>query len=95
MSATSAREIHWPVVSSKIASVYSIAVHRSSSIAAMAALTFGSSRTVTDTCAPPRIAAATVGCRRTRTARTRTLPAASGERNTRTVARVGDHSGDQ
>ena len=28
---------------------------------AMAALTLGSSRTVIDTCAPPRIAAATVG----------------------------------
>jgi hypothetical protein len=45
-----------------MASAYSMGVHPSSGIAAMAVLTFGSSRTVTDTSAPPRIAADTVGC---------------------------------
>ena len=39
ISATSAREIHRPVASSKTASVYSIVVHASSLIAAIAALT--------------------------------------------------------
>ena len=60
-SATSAREIHRPLSSSKTASVYSIAVHASSGIAEIAALTLGSERTVTETCAPARIAASTAG----------------------------------
>jgi hypothetical protein len=38
VSATSAREIHRPVASSKTASVYSMVVHASSAIAAIAAL---------------------------------------------------------
>jgi hypothetical protein len=41
--------------------VYSIGVQAFSSMAAIAALTFRSWRAVIDTCAPPRIAAATVG----------------------------------
>ena len=60
ISATSAREIHVPVASSKTASVYSIVVHASSPMLAIAALTLGSIRTVTDTSAPPRTAAPTV-----------------------------------
>src|SRR6476619_6832326 len=44
-----------------MASVYSMGVHACSSMAAMAALTVGSRRTVTETSAPPRIAAAQAG----------------------------------
>jgi hypothetical protein len=47
------------VVSSKIASVYSIVVHASSGIVAIAALTRWSIRTVTETAAPPARAACT------------------------------------
>jgi hypothetical protein len=57
ISATSAREIHSPEVSSKTASVYSIAVQASSAMLATAALTRASARTVTETCAPPASAA--------------------------------------
>lgn len=53
VSATSAREIHRPVASSKTASVYSMVVHASSAIAAIAALIWAFIRTVTDTAAPP------------------------------------------
>ena len=60
-SATSARDTQVPVASSKTASVYSMGVHASSPMAAIAALTLGSRRTVTDTSAPPRTAAPTVG----------------------------------
>src|SRR4051794_9376369 len=56
-SATSAEEIHCPEVSSKTASVYSIVVHASSPMSAIAALTRWSIRIVTDTCAPPANAA--------------------------------------
>lgn len=56
-SATSAFEIHVPVVWSKIASGYLIVVHAPWSMPAIAALTAGSIRTVTDTWAPPVIAA--------------------------------------
>ena len=59
ISATSAREIQRPVASSKIASVYSIVVHASSAIAAIAALIWVFIRTVTDTAAPPARAACT------------------------------------
>ena len=45
------------MASSKTASVYSIVVHASSAIDAIAALTRGSIRVVTDTCAPPARAA--------------------------------------
>ncbi len=51
-SATSAREIHSPVSSSNTASGYAMAVQASSGIAAIAALTFGSSLAMTDTCEP-------------------------------------------
>jgi hypothetical protein len=44
-----------------MASVYSIGVQASSPMSAMAALTLEFRRTVTDTSAPPRIAAATLG----------------------------------
>jgi hypothetical protein len=46
-----------PVVSSKIAFGYLIVVHASSLMLAIAVLTAGSRRTVTDTAAPPVIAA--------------------------------------
>jgi hypothetical protein len=59
ISATSAREIQRLVVWSKTASVYSIGAHPSTGMAAMAALTLGSRRTVTETCAPARTAART------------------------------------
>ncbi len=58
-SATSAREIHCCVSSSKMASVYSMVVHAASSMVAIAFLTAGSIRTVTDTAAPPAWAART------------------------------------
>ena len=58
-SATSAREIQAPVASSKTASVYSMVVHASSSMLAMAALTALSMRTVTETSAPARTEALT------------------------------------
>jgi len=61
ISATCARETNVPVASSKTASVYSIVVHASASMLAIAALTFVVSRTVTDTSAPARSAAAMVG----------------------------------
>ncbi len=61
ISATSALEISSRVSSSRIASVYSIVVHTSSTMLAMAALMFGVIRTVTDTCAPARTAAPIVG----------------------------------
>jgi len=61
VSATCARETHVPVASSKTASVYSIVLHASASMLAIAALTFVVSRTVTDTSAPARSAAAMVG----------------------------------
>ncbi len=54
-------ETHVPVASSKTASVYSIVLHASASMLAIAALTFVVSRTVTDTLAPARSAAARVG----------------------------------
>ena len=57
ISATSAREIHCPEVSSKTASVYSMVVHASSAMLAIVALTRLSIRVVTDTCAPPARAA--------------------------------------
>ena len=57
VSATSARDTHTPVASSYTAFVYSMGVHALSPIAAIAARTLGSRRTVTDTSAPPRIAA--------------------------------------
>jgi hypothetical protein len=60
ISATSARDTHVLVVSSKTASVYSIGVHPSSGILALALVTSGSNRKVTDDCAPAHIAAATV-----------------------------------
>ena len=41
--------------------MYSMGIHASSPIVAMAALTFGSRRTVTDTSAPARSAADTLG----------------------------------
>src|SRR5664280_2116989 len=66
ISATSAREIQVLVVSSKIASVYSILVHAPGSIVAIAALIRGSSLTVTDTSARARRAAASSGARRKR-----------------------------
>ena len=56
ISATSAREIHLPVASSKTASVYSTLTHASSAIVVIAALTLGSIRTVTETSAPARTA---------------------------------------
>lgn len=56
-SATSARETQCPVVSSKTASVYSIVVHASSPIVAIAFLTALFIRTVTETAAPPASAA--------------------------------------
>ena len=59
-SATSAFEIHRPVVSSRIASVYSIVSHPSSGIEEIAVFTAGSIRTVTDTSAPALIAVPTV-----------------------------------
>ena len=60
-SATSALDTHVPVTSSKMASVYSMAVHACSLMVAITFLTLGSMRTVTDTSAPPRSAAPTVG----------------------------------
>ena len=57
ISATSALEIHVPVLSSKIASGYLTVVHASSPIPATAALTGLVSRTVTDTWATPVTAA--------------------------------------
>ena len=57
ISATSAREIHVPVASSRIASGYLIVVHACSPMPAIVALTGLVARTVTDTCAPPVIAA--------------------------------------
>jgi len=57
ISATSARETHRPVTSSKTASVYSMVVHASSLTVLIAALTRLSIRTVTDTAAPPARAA--------------------------------------
>jgi hypothetical protein len=62
ISATSAVEIHSWVAWSKIASVYWIGAQAWSSMAAMAAFTVGSSRTVTETCAPARTAAPTGPC---------------------------------
>ena len=59
ISATSAREIQPPVASSNTASGYSMGSTPSSAIAAIAALTWGFIRTVTDTSAPARIAAPT------------------------------------
>ena len=61
ISATSAREIHAPVASSRTASVYSIGVHAPCSMPPMAVLTAAVSRTVTDTSAPPATAARTAG----------------------------------
>ena len=49
-SATSALDTQVPVASSKIAFGYLIVVHASSSMEAIAVLTAGSRRTVTDTC---------------------------------------------
>jgi hypothetical protein len=49
VSATSAREIHWPLVWSHTASVYSMAVQGWSGIATIAALTWVFILTVTDT----------------------------------------------
>jgi len=60
-SATSARDTQVLLASSKMASVYSIGVHACSLMVAIAFLTLGSIRTVTDTCAPPRTAAPTAG----------------------------------
>jgi hypothetical protein len=57
ISATSARETQRPKASSKTESVYSIVVHASSLIAAIAALIWAFIRTVTDTAAPPVSAA--------------------------------------
>ena len=57
----SALEIQVSVVCSKTASVHSIVVRASTSTLAIAALTFVVSRTVTDTSAPARSAAAMVG----------------------------------
>ena len=62
ISATSAREIHAPLSSSRIASVYSIVVYALSSMPAIAALIVPVSRTVTDTSAPALIAVPTVAC---------------------------------
>jgi hypothetical protein len=59
ISATSARVTQVWVCSSKAALVYPIGV-QGSPIVAMAAFTFGSTRTVTETSAPPQIAAPTV-----------------------------------
>lgn len=56
-SATSAREIHVPVASSRIAFGYLIVVHASSPIEAIAALTGLVARRVTYTWAPPVITA--------------------------------------
>ena len=56
-SATSALEIHVPVLWSRIASGYLTVVHASSPMPAIAALTGLFARTVTDTWAPPVIAA--------------------------------------
>lgn len=53
ISATSAREIHCLEVASNTASVYSMGIHTSSAMLAIAALTRLSIRVVTDTCAPP------------------------------------------
>ncbi len=61
ISATSARETQVLVCSSKTASVYSIGVQASSPIVAIAALTLGSRRTVTETSAPALSAAAMLG----------------------------------
>jgi len=54
-------ETHWPLVSSQIGWGYSIRVQASSAMLLIAVLTRGSSRTVTDTWAPPANAAPTVG----------------------------------
>ncbi len=59
ISTTSARETQVLVGSSKRASVYSMVVQRSSPMVAIAALTLGSMRTVTETSAPPRRTALT------------------------------------
>ncbi len=59
ISATSARDTHRPVASSKTASVYSIGVQASSPIVAIAVLTLESSRTVTEAVAPALSAALT------------------------------------
>ncbi len=56
-SATSALEIHVPVLSLTIALGYLIVVHASSRMPAIAALTGLMARTVTDRWAPPVIAA--------------------------------------
>lgn len=61
ISATSAREIHRFVASSKMASVYWIVFHASSGMLLIAVLTRGSRRTVTETSAPDVSAAETVG----------------------------------
>lgn len=57
ISATSARETHRPVTSSKTASVYSTVVPASSLMVVIAALARLSIRMVTDTAAPPASAA--------------------------------------
>ena len=59
ISATSARDTHCPVASSKIGFGKLILVHASAVMSAMAFLTFGSRRTVIDTSAPPLRAACT------------------------------------
>lgn len=57
ISATSAREIHRPAASSKMASVYSIGVQTSSLMAVIAFFTAGVCHIVTDTSAPTLTAA--------------------------------------
>ena len=54
-------DTHVPLISSKMASVCLMGVHASSPMVAISALISGSRRTVTDTSAPPRSAAPTVG----------------------------------
>jgi hypothetical protein len=60
ISATSAREIHRPVVLSKTASVYSMCAPRILADGEIAVLIAGNCRTITDTSAPARTAAPTV-----------------------------------
>src|SRR5665811_1936463 len=62
ISAAEVAEIHAWLVWSKTAFVYSMVCHASLGMAAMAAFTVGSSRTVTETCAPARTAAPTGPC---------------------------------